>query len=610
MAFASKVTIEIGGNKVPEFLYISINQNFNQIHSFQLVCRQDTIEDPGNSPLSSCINKIGSVITFHFEIQSTDDNTKKFFFKGIITEISASESLSDQEITFSGYSPDILLHGYPTCRSFDNMELNSIAHDVVRNYPSDQISLEAHPVNIHTYPFIVQYKETDYEFLHRLAARFGEWFFYNGRELVFGSFQKKTAKGVLGINVLNFSVGASLVPMNFIFKSHLYGKNPTSKVESSNCQVTHSLNKIGKVAHDQSLRSYGGKATFYYPGIYIGTDGDFLHSTNRLDEVEKEKEKLASGIVVLTGSSDEPLQLGNIFEINSRGIDDGHEIYVGDYLITGVSHSLDSSMIYQNSFTAIPSESKISPDSNVNVKTLCESQSAVVKDRDDPQKLGRVRVKFLWQDDNQMSPWLRIVTPNAGKGRGFFSVPELEEEVLVDFEGGDAEHPYVIGSLFNGEAIPSKDNKDLKDMKYIISKKGSVIFLDDTENHERILICNGSDDKGHSIELDLQKKKITIASSDDIVLAGKNIHINAKDNLFISAEKKITIGADSDAVTIKSGKKVEITGSGGVNINGDTTIHGPNVSLKGDATVKAEGASVSVKGNAMVEIQAALVKIN
>ena len=164
--------------------------------------------------------------------------------------------------------------------------------------------------------------------------------------------------------------------------------------------------------------------------------------------------------------------------------------------------------------------------------------------------------------------------------------------------------------MYNGKETPHPEGKDIKDVKYIISQKGSEIKFDHREGWDRIVIINGVGDEGNSIELNFKEKKLSIVSTGDIALAAKNIHINAKDNIYMNAEQKMTIGTDNDDLTIKSGKAVKVSGMSGVNISGDTQIEGGNVTIKGNPKVSVEGASVSINGSGTTEIKGGIVKIN
>jgi type VI secretion system secreted protein VgrG len=633
MAIVEKVTIEIGGNKVPGFLNLTIHQNFNQIHDFQLVCRRDAFEQLEDSPLSSSIDKIGSVITFYIEGIDLGDDTSCFFFKGIITEISTSESLSNHEIIFSGNSPDILLHGYPTSRSFENMNLKQIVQEVIKPYPQDQISLRGDPVNDGQFPYIVQYKETNYEFIRRISARIGEWFFYDGEKLVFGNFAKESIKGFLGINISHFSVKARIVPLTFKVERYLYHSHRQSEDCSSNYDITNSLNKIGNTVYDQSLESYPEESVNQYPYAFIKDDGSFISQKPGIRLADREKQMLASKMVVASGSCDESLVPGNILQVKSLN-NDQKETDIGDFLVTSVHHRVDNSLNYNCSFIGFPAENKISPESNIYASAMCETQSAFVTDNNDPQKLGRVKVRFFWQTDGQSSPWIRSVHLYGGSGYGSYFVPEINSEVLVGFEGGDPQLPYIIGPLNNSEWKPDGDwVSSSNDIKTIRSRSGHTVEFNDKKGSEELCIYTGSkkdptnmmrlkvSNNGYEI---FSKGPINMTSEDNINIKGKEIHL-AADESYIHGKKVASLWSDvggevmlsSNSTTALQLKDNNITiqtidGKFAVNAGGDeriaasvegTVISGPEISIDALGTAK-------IAANGLVTIKGALVEIN
>ena len=84
----------------------------------------------------------------------------------------------------------------------------------------------------------------------------------------------------------------------------------------------------------------------------------------------------------------------------------------------------------------------------------------IITDNNDPEELGRVRVSFPWRGERDQSRWARVATLMAGNDRGTFFLPEVEDEVLVAFDRGDMNHPYVIGTLWNGVDTPPETNSD------------------------------------------------------------------------------------------------------------------------------------------------------
>jgi len=189
----------------------------------------------------------------------------------------------------------------------------------------------------------------------------------------------------------------------------------------------------------------------------------------------------------------------------------------------------------------------------------------VVTNNQDPEGLGRVKVKFPWLSNKEESYWARVAAPMAGKERGFYFLPEVEDEVLIAFEHGDARFPYVLGALWHGKDKPPEINKDGKnDVRLIKSRSGHVIRLDDTSGAEKIEII---DESGNNrIVIDAVNNKIEITSDKDITLSAAKgtIKLNAqKIEIHSSADTKIEAGAGMD---VKAANVMNVKGSM-VNIN-------------------------------------------
>lgn len=183
----------------------------------------------------------------------------------------------------------------------------------------------------------------------------------------------------------------------------------------------------------------------------------------------------------------------------------------------------------------------------------------VVTNNQDPDKLGRVKVRFPWLSDQDESHWARVVSPMAGPERGLFCLPEVDDEVLIAFEHGLAEFPYVLGSLWNGKDKPPTANEDGKNnLRFIKSRSGHIIRLDDTDGSEKIEIIDKS---------------------------GKNsVVINTKENsMAITAEADITIQSGKGKL-ILSGNGVEITSKAALKLEASQNMDikaGPQMTIKG-----------------------------
>jgi uncharacterized protein involved in type VI secretion and phage assembly len=183
--------------------------------------------------------------------------------------------------------------------------------------------------------------------------------------------------------------------------------------------------------------------------------------------------------------------------------------------------------------------------------------SGIVTNNQDPDKMGRVRVKFADLGSDCESWWARTATPMAGAGRGMYSLPEVGDEVLIAFQQGDVRYPYVVGSLWNGKDAPPEDNSDGQNNRRVIhSRSGHLIRLDDKDGDEKIEII----DKTGS-------NSITIKSSDNSITITCNgkLSIQAKQGIEIISDADIKIKAQA-TIDIEAGAPMTLKGAM-VNIN-------------------------------------------
>jgi phage protein D len=196
---------------------------------------------------------------------------------------------------------------------------------------------------------------------------------------------------------------------------------------------------------------------------------------------------------------------------------------------------------------------------------------AIVTDNKDPDKLGRVKVKFPWLADDYNSHWARMVAAGAGDKRGMVIYPEVNDEVLVAFEHGDPRRPYVLGGLYSSKWKPMEGTDLVSgtgkvERRGFISRKGhKLVFLDGDAKSGLMM---GSSDNKLRISLNATKKQIRIISD------GK-IEIEAKDDIKIDGKKNISINA---AMNLKLEGKAKLSASGGAGVSIDG---GPMTDIKG-----------------------------
>jgi uncharacterized protein involved in type VI secretion and phage assembly len=174
----------------------------------------------------------------------------------------------------------------------------------------------------------------------------------------------------------------------------------------------------------------------------------------------------------------------------------------------------------------------------------------IVADLDDPEKLGRVRVRLPHLND-ELSDWARLATPMGGKDRGLFFRPEKDDEVLVAYEHGDPRRSYVVGSVWSKvDPPPADDGKKVdNNWRFFRSRSGHLMKFDDTSGAERIEIVGKGD--GHKLVIDVSGKKIEITcSTGDVAIsapAGKvsidanQVEIKAKSTMTLEATGTMTV---------------------------------------------------------------------
>jgi phage baseplate assembly protein V len=189
----------------------------------------------------------------------------------------------------------------------------------------------------------------------------------------------------------------------------------------------------------------------------------------------------------------------------------------------------------------------------------------VVSNNQDPENMHRVRVRFPWLGDDIESHWARVATPMAGGDRGAYFLPEVDDEVLVAFEHGHVDHPFVIGSLWNGQdAAPESNSDGQNNHRTIRSRSGHVLRFNDESGGETIEII---DQTGNN--------KIVVDS----------------------ANNTITVEANSD-ITIRSS-------------TGKLTLQANGIEMKSQAGISAEAAAnVDIQASAQVTVKGAMIKLN
>lgn len=280
------------------------------------------------------------------------------------------------------------------------------------------------------------------------------------------------------------------------------------------------------------------------------------------------------------------IQAGKLVKLEKLG-----SRFSGSYLVTQARHRFDkngywTTFTVRGSRTGMVQEQLNSQDS---VQRWPGVVTAVVTNTDDPNDWGRVKVKFPWMTDDAETFWARVASPGAGPEAGLFMVPEVGDEVLVAFEHGDFNRPFVLGGLWNGQnAIPPEGKGASSGEKPLVrswhSRTGHYMAMyDNTDNKVEIITVSG-----HTILMDDANKKVEILTS---------------------GGHKVTMD--------DQGKKLELASSGGHKVTMDDNGRKLTVSSTGDMEVKAgmnlklqSSMNLDVQAGGILTLKGSLVKIN
>ncbi|MCG3211086.1 MAG: hypothetical protein FOGNACKC_04723 [Anaerolineae bacterium] len=437
------------------------------------------------------------------------------------------------------------------------------------------------------YPYVLQMNQTDLEFLWARAELIGYQVYVEDKTLYFqkadahrGSIAEKPAPLRWPDNLLSFHPRLTLAKQ--VNQAVVTGWDPSakkqveSKSSSDKSKTTPSIgpNKTGSQVAKSALKGSAEDTLVAQPGLTI--DQAKAMAAARFAAAESEFIQ-ADGVV---RDGDPRLIAGRVVKIEGVG-----RRFSGNYYITEARH-IYSKGLYRVTFSvsgrAPYTASRLLSSANGSSANQIQGVvTAKVISLEDPEQLGRVQVMYPWlpkyKGADLASNWARLASPMAGKDRGLYYLPEVDDEVLVAFEHGDPNFPYIVGMLWNQKDKPptgtaqivAKDKKKVN-QRVLCSRSGHKIILDDTDGKEQIIIQDKT-----------EKNKIVIDSK--------------KNSMTINVEKDLTIVANGNA-------SIESTGELSLKSKKDVSIECAKLTIKASGAAKVEGAQMEIKGTAMVNV--------
>ncbi|MCG8699156.1 MAG: type VI secretion system tip protein VgrG [Bacteroidales bacterium] len=597
MISPARATIQIEGDIYSELVFIELSQQIHQHHSFRIGVGSEHVGEESSTFLEKASDFTGKDLS----LEIINERDEKLVFRGIITRVRSSANLQSElghQVVIEGYSPTILLENGAHCSAFVDSDLSTIVNKVIKDIPSNSINPVIEPVNNATTPYTVQYNESNFNFINRLACRNGEWFYFDGNSLVLGTKDQPVTELYYGTDLISFDMGMSISPLVQNFMAYSYKEESAETMAVGD--FTSSMSGYTATAMDRSGTTYTGT-----PSAMIGQFDEENALAGQLESMAQlALEGEAARKVTFSGVSIDPAVFPGV-TIKISHVTTGGTVQHGEYIVTSAEHHWSTGGKYQNKFTAIPADATVTPMTNTTLVPRANTACAKVIDNNDPDGMGRIKVRFPYMPQDE-TPWLRITTPYAGADKGIFFIPEVDEEVMIAFENGNAEKPYVIGSLYTGNSKPDSFVNDKNDFKAIRSRTGHTIQFTDTKGEECITI---SDIEGNTIMFNTAEKVLSIVSVEDLEISAKNIKIAAEETIEIGSGKDTTMMSDA-GLSFQSQKDFTVKAQGGFTAEAtkDVSLSGQNLSLAGKMKADIEGTQTTLAGK-MTAVQGASGKV-
>lgn len=605
--------INIEDKEITHFASFILQQAFNEHHYFELRFNHDQMGAPGLISLDDSRDFVGKTLTASFGHSAEGMQN----FVGLVSKVELSQSHGYHGVLIvSGYSPTILIDRGPDLGSYLDKDLNEIVKLATKDTPANDLKVVANAARNTSIDYIIQYRESDFAFLNRLSAEYHEWLFYDGKQLNFGkpNTQKEIAL-FYGRDVQEMQYAMEIAPI----KNKRFSYNPKQN-EMLLSESTGKVDGTPDLSHAVKASNLTFSKTFNQPSlIRVDNNNDIKNL------VENEEKANTSELLKVTARGDNAgLSIGSIAEITMslrKELAFTSES-LGKFLITSITHHIDENGKYHNTF-----EGKVSTTERLLVKNFekpqPDMQLADVIDNNDPEGQGRIKVKFKWEClTNDVTEWLRVVTPSAGVGdrgnnRGYFAIPEIDDQVMIAFEEGNIARPVVMGSVYHSASVDSSPL--IKNhLKSIITRSGHLIEFDDNQDTQGIKI---TDIHSNIIHIDTKGNNITITALENMTLNCKNMQINVEENMDVkvgkniseSAGENITTSANED-ITQTAGKDINISATGDMkeSANNKTEmVEKAYMRSAQESTQYAEKVTIfSTKENMLLESSEKTVEIN
>jgi type VI secretion system secreted protein VgrG len=495
--------------------------------------------------------------------------------------------------------------------------------------------------------YVVQYRETAFNFVSRLMEEYGIFYFFehdqSSHKLILAD-KPQVHKNCPGQHKVrfNYTPGATLLQEDIVQSWGAEQELRPGKYALTDYNFQTPNTSL--MANVQTVAEIGGNTKYEiydYPGMHTKkSEGDTV------TKLRMEEEEALHHVISGSGNC-RSFASGYKFNLDEHTRSDMN----GDYLLTDMTHTASvgdaysgsggtSEETYSNHFICIPFAVPYRPQRLTPKPSVQGPQTAVVVgpagEEIYPDKYGRVKVQFHWdrlgKKDENSSCWVRVSQPWAGKNWGAINIPRIGQEVIVEFLEGDPDRPIITGRVYNDDQMPPYTLPDNMTRTTFLSRStksgGSANFnelrFEDKKGSEQIFL-NAEKDMDHRVENDSreyigndrhlivkndQKEKVQGEQHIQIV-KDRNEKVGGDASLEVTGNQNDKVGQN---MSLQVGQNLQEKSGQNYAHEAGMAIHlkaGMNVVIEAglELTIKASGGFINI-GPAGVAISGTLVLIN
>lgn len=519
------------------------------------------------------------------------------WFNGVILGMGRGLQQGHRHEYWFEVQPDFALLGYRSdARVFQDKSVPDVFDTVVSRVPTLTHQFLGGSMAHAPWEYCVQYQETDMNFAMRLLEQEGIYFWFDHvdnaqTKMVLIDDNSVSQQMSQPATILTFNPNAQDTerPQDYV---HAWSRD--SSLVSGTAELGDFDFKRPMQAREVRSAKPSGNAwdnmeLFFYPGEFDNPEEGRAYADIRM-QMAHARHAVCDGSTVAPG-----IRIGRMIQVKGHPVPDMN----GDFLVIATEYAMIDRQLDAGAgqgsavscrFSAIPANTQFRPDRITPKSTVFGPQTAFVAGPESNEihtdEHGRIRVQFHWdrygRPTEDTSCWIRVAQPWANQGFGFWALPRVGSEVVVQFLDGDPDRPIVIGSVYNGEnqiPYPQPANKTRSGIRTLSSPQGGVndyneLRFEDKKGEEEVYL-QAQMDMNTRVKKNATRgvggnDKLSVEENQNIQIA-KNRELSVKENQVTAVGGDRHLSVDGNESHLVEGDRVAQYGSDSIQIEGDAS---------------------------------------